>query len=119
MDWSKTRKAKVSPFRDTPPIYLRIFSRRRSSDVALHALLSLKEDPDKMVTITGSHAYVEEVKPLVEGHKVRLLNFQKAVHAAHQGLLLVAEPESQPDMRRMFDLVTQIKADIAEQKDIV
>ena len=118
MDWSKTRKLRVSPFRDTPPVYVRTFSESRASDISLHALLSLHTDPDRMVTVVGSSTYVEKVKDILGEHKIRLMNLQKAVHAKHQGLLLVAEPKGQADLRKMFDLIESIKEDTVRFQEI-
>lgn len=111
MDWSKTRKVKVNVLNNSKPIYLRTFSRDRLLDAGIHALFALQEKTDRVVTIVGSREDIEELKPRVDGIKVRLMNFQKANHAKHMGLLLMIEPEGQADMRRMFDLVERIKPD--------
>lgn len=115
MDWTKTRKAQL--FRNSSPIYLRVFGRelpQRGTIIGVHALMALEHEAGKLITIVGSTNDVGELKDIVGNCKVRLLNFQKALRAKHHGLLLISEPSETPDVERMVELLDRIKQDVAK-----
>jgi len=120
MDWNKTRKVRVNPFKAEPNIELRVFGpySARTVDMCLHTRFAISHSNHNMVTVVGTKAYLSELQEELGGTGARLLNFQKAVHAKHSGLLLIAEPDNQADVERMEQLLRGVKANISTSRVI-
>ncbi len=120
MDWNKTRKVRVNPFKEEPTIELRVFGpyASRTTDMCVHVQFAVNKGSDDMITVVGTKSYLAELQERLGSTPARLLNFQKAVHAKHSGLLLVAEPDNQADVERMEQLLRGVKANISTSRVI-